>query len=113
MCQSAAGEVDEFVLADSSLHCTLSSKQCRPLETGHFSMVPDPERDVGMPDNPPLAPTSLPARRRLFWLVALAAVLVILIAGGIWALTRSASSGHASLPPTSLNATSLLTRTST
>ena len=64
-----------------------------------------------MPDNPPPAPAAPPARRRLLWPASLAAVLVILVAGGLWALTRSASSGHTSLARTSLTPSSLPTPT--
>jgi hypothetical protein len=54
-----------------------------------------------MGDNSPPAPAS-PANRRVVWLVSIAVVLVL--TGGIWALTRSPSSGasgHASPQPTS------------
>jgi hypothetical protein len=52
-----------------------------------------------MADNSPPTPASPPANRRLLWPVSIAVVLVLVLAGGIWALTRPPSSGasvHAS-----------------
>jgi hypothetical protein len=54
-----------------------------------------------MADNLPPTPTSPPANRRVIWLLSIAVVLVLVLTGGIWALTRSPSSeasGHASRP---------------
>ena len=54
-----------------------------------------------MADNSPPTPASPTANRRLLWLVSIAVVLALVLTGGIWALTRSPSSGaseHASRP---------------
>jgi hypothetical protein len=54
-----------------------------------------------MADDSSPTPASPPANRRRLWLVSLAVVLVLVLTGDIWALTRSPSSGasrHASTP---------------
>ncbi|MGO8947015.1 MAG: hypothetical protein ACLQUY_05000 [Ktedonobacterales bacterium] len=69
-----------------------------------------------MADNQPRANAALPPRHRLLWLVSLAVVLALVLAGVIWALTRSpssGSSGRASVPETSLTPTNAPTPTPT
>jgi hypothetical protein len=53
-----------------------------------------------MPDIHPSAPPPTP-HRRLFLLVSLIALLALLLASGIWALTRLAAPQHSGLVPTS------------
>jgi hypothetical protein len=57
-------------------------------------------------DNEHHAPASAPARIQPFWLVSLAIVLVLVLAGGIWVLVRHAPPGGASIAARTPTATS-------
>ena len=67
-----------------------------------------------MADKQPTA--APPTRRRMFWLISIAVVLVLVVTGGVWALTRSSSSpfsGQSSLPLSSSSGVATSTATPT